>query len=240
MEQNPHILIVDDHAEIRQLLAEFLGKHSIRVSTAESAAEARKLMKLNAFDLLVLDIMMPGEDGLSLCRDVRSTQDIPIILLTAMAEETDRIIGLEIGADDYVTKPFNPRELLARIRAVVRRTHALPPNQVAERGLQYEFDGWKLDVDRRDLQDPKGISVPLSTTEFQLLIVLLERPHIVLNRDQLLDLTKGRASEVFDRSIDNQVSRLRKKIEADPKSPKFIQTVWGGGYKFACDVSRNG
>ena len=239
MEQNPHILIVDDHAEIRELLAEFLGKHSLRVSLADSAAEARKLMKTQAFDLLVLDVMMPGEDGLSLCRDVRATHDIPVILLTAMAEETDRIIGLEIGADDYVTKPFNPRELLARIRAVVRRTHSLPPSQSPEPGIRYGFDGWHLNVDRRELTDPDGVSVPLSTTEFQLLLVFLERPHIVLNRDQLLDLTKGRASEVFDRSIDNQVSRLRKKIEADPKAPRFIQTVWGGGYKLSCDVTRD-
>lgn len=238
MEQSEHILVVDDHADIRDLLGSFLRKHQFRATTAASAAEARKLLKTSAFDLIVLDVMMPGEDGLSFCRDLRATSDIPVIFLTAMAEETDRIVGLELGADDYMVKPFNPRELLARIKAVVRRTQTLPPSQAPVPGSEITFDQWTFHVDRRELVGADGVALALSTGEYQLLSVFLERPHMVLSRDQLLDLTKGRTAEVFDRSIDNQVSRLRKKIEADPKNPMLIQTVWGGGYKFACDVGK--
>jgi two-component system OmpR family response regulator len=237
MEPAPHILIVDDSADIREPLAKYLAKKGLRVSTADGGLEMRRAMKSSAIDLIVLDIMMPGEDGLSLCRMVRETTDIPVILLTAMVEETDRIVGLEIGADDYVTKPFSPRELLARIKAVLRRSRAMPrPVPPAERS-RLRFDRWTLDTLRRELVGEDGVGVPLSTTEFRLLTVFLERPRMVLSRDQLLDLTSGRSLEPFERSIDNQVSRLRKKIEADPKNPAIIKTVWGGGYVLAAEVA---
>jgi two-component system OmpR family response regulator len=188
-------------------------------------------------DLVVLDIMMPGEDGLSLTRHLRENTGVPVILLTAMGEETDRIVGLEVGADDYLAKPFNPRELLARIKAVLRRSHALP-RQRAEGTGRLRFDGWVLDLTRRELIDEAGVALPLSSGEFRLLAVLLERPGIVLTRDQLLDLTRGRSAQPFDRSIDNQVSRLRKKIERDPRNPELIKTAWGDGYSFAGEVTR--
>lgn len=236
-EPSPHILVVDDHRDIRDLIARYLTKNGLRVTTAESAAAARKAMKAAAIDLLVLDIMMPGEDGLSLCRHVRETSDTPVILLTAMAEDTDRVVGLEIGADDYVTKPFNPRELLARIRAVLRRTLAVPKARDPLQAKRLRFDRWMLDVQRRELVDEAGVGLPLSTAEFQMLSAFLKRPNMVLSRDQLMDLTSGRTPQIFDRSIDNQVSRLRKKIEADPKNPVLIKTVWGGGYLFSAEVT---
>jgi two-component system OmpR family response regulator len=235
-ETSPHILVVDDHREIRDLIGRYLVKNGLRVTTAESAAVARKALKAGAFDLVVLDIMMPGEDGLSLCRSLRETTELPVILLTAMAEETDRIVGLEIGADDYLVKPFNPRELLARIRAVLRRATSLPRTRDELEPKRVRFDRFVLDIGRRELETGGGIAVALSTAEFQLLTTFLKRPNIVLTREQLLDLTAGRAAQVFDRSIDNQVSRLRRKIEDDPKNPSLIKTVWGGGYVFAAPV----
>ena len=238
MDPSPHILVVDDHREIRDLLARYLGKHGYRVSVAEGGAAMKKALKAGAIDLVVLDLMMPGEDGLSLCRDLRATTDIPVIMLTAIAEDTDRVIGLEIGADDYVTKPFNPRELLARIKAVLRRTNTLPQQRESLDLDAILFDRWRLNTAQRELVGGDGVAVPLSTAEFRLLSAFVARPRMVLSRDQLLDLTRGRAANVFDRSIDNQVSRLRKKIEADPKSPKLIKTVWGGGYMFAAEVTR--
>jgi len=235
METSPHILVVDDSPDIRDPLARYFAKNGMRVSKANGGVELRRALKTSAIDLIVLDIMMPGEDGLSLCRFVRETTNIPVILLTALSEETDRIVGLEIGADDYVVKPFNPRELLARVRAVLRRSQTLP-RAPASTMKQVRFDRWTLDVPRQELIDAEGVAVPLSTAEFRLLTVFLERPRMVLSREQLLDLTSGRALEPFERSIDNQVSRLRKKIEADPKNPAIIKTVWGGGYSFAADV----
>jgi two-component system, OmpR family, response regulator len=237
MEPTPHILIVDDSADIREPLAKYLAKKGMRVATADGGQEMRRVLKTNAIDLIVLDIMMPGEDGLSLCRTLRETTDLPIILLTAMTEETDRVVGLEIGADDYVTKPFNPRELLARIKAVLRRARGVPRQANQPERVRLHFDRWTLDTLRRELVGGDGIAVPLSTTEFRLLTVFLERPQMVLSRDQLLDLTSGRSLEPFERSIDNQVSRLRKKIEADPKNPAIIKTVWGGGYVLAAAVA---
>lgn len=237
MEPTPHILVVDDSADIREPLAKYLGKKGLRVSTADGGQEMRRAMKTSAIDLVVLDIMMPGEDGLALCRMVRETTDIPVILLTAMVEETDRVVGLEIGADDYVTKPFSPRELLARIKAVLRRTRGVPRPAPASERNRLRFERWTLDTLRRELVGADGVGVPLSTTEFRLLTVFLERPRMVLSRDQLLDLTSGRSLEPFERSIDNQVSRLRKKIEADPKNPSIIKTVWGGGYTLAAEVT---
>ncbi|GHB19953.1 DNA-binding response regulator [Pseudovibrio japonicus] len=231
-----HILIVDDHRDIRETLARYLTKNNMRTTTAESAAAARKALKNSSIDLVVLDIMMPGEDGLSLCRHLVETNQAPVILLTAMAEDTDRVVGLEIGADDYVTKPFNPRELLARIRAVLRRATSVPRERDPIETEKLAFNGWLLDTARRELIDPEEVSVPLSSGEFQLLLAFLKRPRVVLSREQLLDLTSGRSLGVFDRSIDNQVSRLRRKIEPDPKNPELIKTVWGGGYTFTGEV----
>ena len=236
----PHILVVDDHRDIRDLIGRYLVKNGMRVTTAENALNARKAMKAAAIDLVVLDIMMPGEDGLSFCRHLRESSDTPVIMLTAMAEDTDRVVGLEIGADDYLTKPFNPRELLARIRAVLRRTQAVGKPRDAIEAKRLAFDRYMLDVARRELIDGDGIAAPLSTAEFQLLTAFLKRPGMVLSRDQLMDLTSGRTPQVFDRSIDNQVSRLRKKIEADPKNPVLVKTVWGGGYMFTADVREVG
>lgn len=237
MGEPPHLLVVDDHREIRDALARYLTKHDYRVSSAESAVAARRILDNSRIDLVVLDVMMPGEDGLSLCRHVRARSEVPIIMLTAMAEETDRVVGLELGADDYVTKPFNPRELLARIKAVLRRAHSLPPQPEQPTARQLRFDRWTFDVARRELMAEDGVAVPLSTGEFLLLGVFLRRPGMVLTRDQLLDLTRGREAVVFDRSIDNQVSRLRKKIELDPRRPQLIKTHWGGGYSFAAEVT---
>jgi two-component system OmpR family response regulator len=239
MEAQPHLLVVDDHREIRESLSDYLRQHGYRVSAAANAADARKALTASAIDLVVLDIMMPGEDGLMLCRSLREATDLPIILLTAMVEDTDRVVGLEMGADDYVTKPFNPRELLARIKAVWRRTHTLPPQRQPLASHTIRFDRWTLDVNRRELSGEDGVGIALSTTEFLLLSAFLNYPHMVLSRDQLLDLTRGREGDVFDRSIDNQVSRLRKKIEADPKHPTLIKTHWGGGYSFAAQVERS-
>ena len=232
----PHILVVDDSADIREPLVKYLARAGMRASEARDARAARQLIAASAVDLVVLDIMMPGEDGLSLCRWLRETTGTPVILLTAMTEETDRIVGLEIGADDYVVKPFNPRELLARIRAVLRRAQALPMPRERLEAARIRFDGWALDVTRRELAAADGVAVPLSTAEFRLLSALLQRPNMVLSREQLLDLTSGRAIEPFDRSIDNLVSRLRRKIEPDPKAPTIIKTVWGGGYVLAAKV----
>jgi len=236
METSPHILIVDDSADIREPLAKYLAKSGMRTSTANGGVEMRRLLKTNAIDLVVLDIMMPGEDGLQLCRDLRAGGDLPIILLTAMAEDTDRVVGLEMGADDYVTKPFNPRELLARIKAVLRRSQSLPHQSREVTPQVVSFDRWRLDAARRELIGEDGLAVPLSTAESRLLSAFLRHPGVVLSRDQLLDLTRGREAEVFDRSIDNQVSRLRKKIERDPKKPALITTVWGGGYRFTAEL----
>lgn len=237
MEAIPHIAVVDDHRDIRELVGRYLMEHGYRVSAVESAASMRRLLERSAFDLVVLDIMMPGEDGLSLCKYLRTTTDLPIILLTALAEDTERIIGLEMGADDYLPKPFNPRELLARIRSVLRRTHSLPPRKGTPRTRSIRFDRWVLEVGRRELVGEDGVAVPLSTAEFRLLCAFLDHIGIILSRDQLLDLTAGRNADAFDRSIDNQVSRLRKKIEVEPRNPALIKTHWGGGYCFTAQVS---
>lgn len=236
MEPAPHIALVDDHRDIRDLVSRYLTQHGYRVSVAENGVALRRLLERSAPDLVVLDIMMPGEDGLSVCRHLRSTTNLPIIFLTAMAEETERIIGLEIGADDYLTKPFNPRELLARIKAVLRRVNSLPPQRDKLKAKSLRFDRWLLNVGRRELVNAEGVGVPLSTAEFRLLKAFLDHAGLVLSRDQLLDITAGRAAEIFDRSIDNQVSRLRKKIELDPKTPILIRTHWGGGYSFTAEV----
>ena len=236
MEPTPHIAVVDDHREIRDLVGRYLVHHGYRVTVAAGAADFRQLLERSAFDLVVLDIMMPGEDGLTLCRHLRTTTDLPIILLTAVTEETDRIIGLEMGADDYVTKPFNPRELLARIKSVLRRANSLPPRRDGRHAKTVRIDRWTFDLGRHELLGEDGVALPLSTAEFRLLCAFIDHPGMVLTRDQLLDLTVGRAANVFDRSIDNQVSRLRKKIEADPHNPVLIRTHWGGGYSFEAEI----
>jgi two-component system OmpR family response regulator len=232
------LLIVEDEASIRDPLVRYFETNQFRAKAARTAAEARTLLAAHAFDLVISDIMMPGEDGLSLCRHIRSTGNTPVILLTAKSEELDRILGLEVGADDYVVKPFSPRELLARVKAVLRRANSLPPRQEAPATARYAFGDWVLKTGERELVSADGLTVPLSSGEYSLLLALVERPKLVLTRDQLLDLTQGREAGVFDRSIDNQISRLRRKIEADPKSPRYIKTVWGGGYTFAAEVRR--
>ena len=230
------LLLVDDEAALREPLAEYLSRQGFRVTEAASAAQARSLLKTEMPDLVLLDIMMPGEDGLSLCRHLAETQAIPTILLTAKGEATDRIVGLEIGADDYVVNPFEPRELVARIRSVLRRS-AKGAGPVADDEL-FEFEGWQLDPLKRRLSDPGGVMVSISSAEFRLLLAFLEHPRQVLDRDRLLDMVQGREAHLFDRAVDNQVSRLRRKIEADNRNPVLIQTVWGGGYMLAADVRR--
>ena len=230
------ILLVDDETSLREPLAEYLSGQGFSVFQAESAAEARSLMLNESPSLVLLDIMMPGEDGLSLCRHLAETRSIPVILLTAKGEATDRIVGLEIGADDYVVKPFEPRELVARIRSVLRR--ASRPALTTEEDALYEFEGWTLDPLKRRLIDPEGVAVAISSAEFRLLVAFVDHPRQVLDRDRLLDMVQGREAHLFDRAVDNQISRLRRKMEADSRNPKLIQTVWGGGYRLAAEVRR--
>jgi two-component system OmpR family response regulator len=238
MPSAPHILIVDDHREIRELVSRALAKEGFCVSVAADGRAMRQVLADNRIDLILLDLMLPGEDGLSLCRTLRAQSNIPIIMLTAKGDELDRVIGLEMGADDYLPKPFGSRELVARIRAVLRRgggnAAALGP---VEQPKHYRFDRWHLDTGRRELVRDDGTVVPLSTGEYDLLVVFVERPQRVLSRDQLLDLARGRAATALDRSIDTQVSRLRRKLEDDPTNPSIIKTVWGGGYMFTRAVS---
>jgi two-component system OmpR family response regulator len=233
----PHLLLVDDEASIRDPLGKYLERQGFRVTDAGDTSTARSILLSYDIDLVLLDIMMPGEDGLSLCRHISANDGPPVILLTAKSEETDRIVGLEIGADDYVVKPFSPRELVARIKVVLRRisSGAPKPDQTGE---NYNFAGWTLNTAEQSLHDPEGVLVPLSSGEHRMLEALVTRAGQVLTRDQLLDLTRGREGGPFDRAIDNQVSRLRRKIEADPKDPQHIKTIWGGGYRFSTEVKR--
>jgi two-component system OmpR family response regulator len=234
----PHILLVDDERSIRDPLARYLEKQGFRVTEAGDAAAGRAALKGYDIDVVLLDIMMPGEDGLSLTRHIAENGGPPVILLTARTEEADRIVGLEIGADDYVVKPFSPRELVARIKVALRRA-ASSGQMKGNGGTIWSFDGWQLRTAEQQLFDPHGALVPLSSGEYRLLEALIERAGQVLNRDQLLDLTRGRLAGPFDRAIDNQVSRLRRKIEADLKDPKYIKTIWGGGYRFSVEVKRS-
>ena len=227
------ILLVDDHADIRDPLAAFLRRHELEVLTAPDAATARTLLREHPIDLVVLDVMLPGEDGLSLCRHLAETTATPVILLSAMAGQDDRVAGLEIGADDYVTKPFDPRELVARIKGMLRR---LGRAAAQWQGRRYAFGDWTLDMDRRELRAAGGEPVALSSAELRLLGVLVERAGKVLSRDELLDLTRDGEVQNFDRSIDSQVSRLRKKLESDPRRPRLLKTSWGDGYVFTADV----
>ena len=231
------ILLVDDEAALREPLADYLVRQGFVVTQAGSAAEARGHIGGSGFDLVLLDIMMPGEDGLSLCRHLAETRSLPVIFITARGEATDRIVGLEIGADDYVVKPFDPRELVARIRSVLRRANRAAPD-VAGEAVAYEFEGWRLDPLKRRLTDREGAVVPISSAEFRLLMAFLDHPRQVLDRDRLLDMVQGREAHLFDRAVDNQISRLRRKIELDSRNPLLIQTVWGGGYMLAAEVRK--
>ncbi|MEM9309916.1 MAG: response regulator transcription factor [Pseudomonadota bacterium] len=240
------ILLVDDEPSLREPLAEYLTGQGFEVAEAESAARARSVLAdadanpsgTPRPDIVLLDIMMPGEDGLSLCRHLVETRELPVIFLTAKTEATDRIVGLELGADDYIVKPFEPRELVARIRTVLRRVARGPAAQEDDQDWLYVFEEWTLDPLKRKLVDPDGVTVPISTAEFRLLRAFLDNPRKVMDRDLLLDMVQGRTAHLFDRAVDNQVSRLRRKIENDTRNPHYIQTVRGGGYRFAAQVHR--
>jgi two-component system, OmpR family, response regulator len=238
METMPHILVVDDDREIRDLLARFLERQRFRVTAVRDAREARRAWTGAHFHLVVLDLMLPGESGLDLARWMRSQGDVPIVMLTAMGEETDRIIGLELGADDYLPKPFNPRELLARIRAVMRRAGDAPERRADPTGRVIRFSGWTLEPARRRLLNPDGVEVSLTGGEYDLLVALVERANRVLTRDMLLDLLRGRQAGPFDRAIDVAISRLRRKLDDDGRNAQLIKTVRGGGYVLAADVER--
>jgi two-component system OmpR family response regulator len=236
MAAQDHILIVDDDAETRSLLREYLQKHGYRVTAAADGRALRRALDTARPDLIVLDLMLPGEDGLELCRDLRVRSNLPVIMLTARGEETDRIVGLEMGADDYLAKPANPRELLARIKSVLRRARSLPENLEPEAVKSFRFADWTLDIDTRNLTAPDGVVVPLGGTEFKLLRVFLAHPNRVLSRDQLIELMISRDAGPFDRAIDVQVSRLRQRLRDDAREPRIIKTVRGEGYVLAASV----
>jgi len=237
MDQPDHILIVDDDAEIRTLLGTYLTRNGLKATTVGDGKAMWKALDASHFDLVVLDLMLPGDDGLTLCRDLRAKSEVPVIMLTARGEETDRIVGLEMGADDYVPKPFSARELLARIKVILRRVRALPPNMQPDESRELAFAGWKLDTVHRLLVSPEGVVASLSGAEYRLLRIFLAHPNRVLNRDQLVDLTQGREADPLDRSIDVQVSRLRHRLGDDPKDPQLIKTVRGEGYVLAVPVT---
>lgn len=232
-----HILVVDDDRDIRTLLAEYLDGNGFRTFTASSGSEMRRVLDETRIDLVVLDLTLPGEDGLTLCRNLRAQSSLPVIMLTARSEPLDRILGLEMGADDYLAKPFEPRELFARIRSVLRRTNALPPNMMSAEARAMVFDDWRLDLLARHLVTAEGTVVALSGAEFRLLKVFLEHPNRVLNRDQLLELTHGREADPFDRSVDIQISRLRQKLGDDARTPRILKTVRNEGYVLAAAVT---
>jgi two-component system OmpR family response regulator len=231
-----HLLIVDDDKEIRNLLTDYLEQADYRVSAVGDGKAMRRVLEANRIDLVILDLMLPGEDGLTLCRELRSKTNLPVLMLTARGDEVDRIIGLEMGADDYLAKPFNPRELLARIKSVVRRAQALPPNMAGDKERNLRFAGWTLDVATRNITAADGLVVPLSGAEYRLLRVFLDHPQRVLAREQLLELANGREAILFDRSIDVLVGRLRKRLRDDSREPTLIKTVRGEGYVLAATV----
>jgi two-component system OmpR family response regulator len=231
-----HILVVDDDTEIRSLLRDYLQKQGYRVTAVADGRGLRAAVDTSRPDLIILDLMLPGEDGLTLCRELRARSEVPVIMLTARGEETDRIVGLELGADDYVAKPFSPRELLARIKSVLRRTRSLPDNLKNEESGVFRFAGWTLDAATRNLTSPAGVVVALSGTDFRLLKIFVDHPNRVLTRDQLVDLMLARDAGPYDRAIDVQVSRLRQRLGEDAKEPAIIKTVRGQGYVFAAHV----
>ena len=236
MSNVPHILVVDDHKQIRDSVTRFLEKNGLRATAAKDAPDMDAKLAAGKFDLLVLDVMMPGEDGLSVCARLSAERRLPIIMLTARGDAADRIVGLEIGADDYLAKPFNPRELLARIKAVLRRSEQSETFTGTLSGKSVRFANLVLDVDRQVLIDAAGAETSLTVADYKLLAVLLERPRVVLSRDQLLDLAQGMSAGPLDRKIDNQISRLRRKIEPDVLRPRIIRTIRNGGYCLAADV----
>ena len=239
MEKTDLILIVDDDPEIRRLLVDYLERNGLRALPARDGREMWQTLDRHAVDLIVLDLMLPDTDGLTLCRDLRArtmTANLPILMLTARGEETDRIVGIEMGADDYLVKPFNPRDLLARIKTVLRRTRALPPNLHPEPARCLCFSGWRLDTATRVLTAPDGVVVPLSGGEFRLLRILLEHANCVLSRDQLTEMIHGREAEAYDRAIDVQISRLRQRLRDDSREAQLIKTVRGEGYVLAAPV----
>ena len=236
---SPNILVVEDDRETRSLIAKYLRGNGCNVSGATDGREMARAMADHRVDLLILDVMLPGEDGLSLCRKVRAESQTPIIMLTARGEDIDRILGLEMGADDYLAKPFNPRELLARIRAVLRRTGDAEDRSPENAAKTYSFSGWVLETARRRLADPSGVEVAITGGEYDLLVALLDRPNRVLTRDMLLDLLRGRHAGPFDRAIDVAVSRLRRKLEDDGRHAQLIKTVRGGGYVLSTPVERS-
>ena len=238
MERSDHILIVDDDTEIRSLLTRYLEKNGLRATAVGDGRAMWRALDAGAFDLVVLDLMLPGDDGLTLCRTLRAKSDMPVLMLTARGDETDRIIGLEMGADDYLPKPFNPRELLARIKVILRRTRSLPPNLQPQEESQLRFAGWVLDTAQRHLVSPVGVVTPIGGAEYKLLHVFALHPNRVLSRDQLLDLSQGREADPLDRSIDVQVSRLRQRLGDDPRSPALIKTVRGEGYVLSTTVEK--
>jgi len=236
MEPLDHVLVVDDDAELRGLLSEYLGRNGFRVSAARDGREMRQVLETSSPDIVVLDVMLPGEDGLTLCRDLRARSNLPVVMLTARGDEVDRIIGIEMGADDYLAKPFNPRELLARMKGILRRARSLPSARTE--GQRLRFAGWILDLAARHLVAPDGVVVPLSGTEFRLLQIFVTHPNRVLDRNQLMDLALGREATPFDRAIDVQVSRLRQRLHDEAREPRIIKTVRNGGYVLAAQVER--
>jgi two-component system, OmpR family, response regulator len=239
MNAMPHVLVVDDEEDILSLLTGFFRKHGHQVSIAADGPAMFAALETQQIDLVILDITLPGEDGLTLCRRLRATSKVPVIMLTAMADHVDRVVGLEIGADDYLVKPFDARELLARVKAVLRRTtDAVPASVSTSCRPILTFAGWRLDVARRELRSADNTLMILSGAEFDLLLAFAEHPQLVLTRDQLLDLARGFSHAAYDRSIDVQVGRLRRKLEADTKKPSVIRTIRGGGYIFVPAVNR--
>lgn len=240
MDRTDHILIVDDDAEIRTLLTRYLEKNGLRATAVGDGRAMWAALERGAFDLVVLDLMLPGDDGLTLCRTLRSKSEVPVVMLTARGDETDRIVGLEMGADDYLPKPFSARELLARIKVILRRTRSLPPNLTPQAEHRLRFAGWVLDTARRQLIAADGSETAIGGVEYKLLRVFLDHPHRVLDRDQLLDLSQGREADPLDRSIDVQVSRLRKRLGEDAQGVQLIKTVRGEGYVLAAQVTKDG
>jgi two-component system OmpR family response regulator len=237
MSEDKRILVVDDDLEIRSLLKDYLEKNGYSVTAVSDGKAMWNILGASRIDLVILDIMLPGDDGLTLCRNLRARSELPVIMLTARGEDTERIVGLEMGADDYLPKPFNPRELLARIKVVLRRAKSVYNGAVAERAARIRFAGWTLDATARHLIASDGVVVPLSGGEYRLLRILLAHPNRVLNRDQILDLSQGKEWGPFDRSIDVQVSRLRRRLRDDSKNPSIIKTVRGEGYVLAAKVT---
>lgn len=238
MQPSSKILIVDDDPKITQLMEKFLAAYGYQVTLASCGEEMFNLFKQKLFDLVILDIMLPGDDGFELCRKLREKSAVPVIMLTAAGEDTERILGLELGADDYLTKPFNPHELLARIKAILRRSGSDGQGDLNHPATKLTFNDWVLDKLLRRLISPEGLDVTMTDGEYRLLEALAERPNQILSRDALLEITQNRQAGPFDRSIDVRISRLRQKIEPDPKQPVVIKTVRGGGYIFSAKVEK--